>query len=81
MLFFILSHNNSPIQPQQTVNTPGWLIERSSACDETVNLRLRERVSAGVLMEPQAAGGGIMAAQTLTQSDTNVCLPLVSQLC
>lgn len=76
-----LSHNNSQIQPQQTVNTPGWLIERSSACGETVTLQLRDRISAGVLMEPQAAGGGIMSAQTLTQSDRNVCVPLVSQLC
>lgn len=49
--------------------------------DETVNPRLRDRISAGVLMEAQAAGGGIMAAQTLTQSDRNVCIPLVSQLC
>lgn len=50
-----LSHNSSHIQPQQTVNTPGWLMERSSACAEAVNLRLRDRISAGVLMERQAA--------------------------
>lgn len=49
-----------------------WLADR----DDTVNLRLRDRgsgsgSSAGVLVEPQAAGGGIMAAQTRAQSDRN----------
>lgn len=71
-----LSHCSSHIQPLQTVNTPGWLIARSSARDETGNLWLRDRSSgskssAGVLLEPQAAGGGIMAARTRTQSDRN----------
>lgn len=83
--FFInfLSGSSSHIQPRRTVNAPGWLIARSSAWDDRVNLRLRDHSSssisshssssssAGVLMEPQAAGGGIMAAQTRTQSDRN----------